>query len=99
MTLQYEYNQRKYIRVQRMINILTAKAFRTTSTEVLCILAGITPIIIKAEEAAKMYHARKTKPSHSQEIDNTLDYKDWPHPADYPTITISEDNKSPIIQA
>ena len=97
--MQYEYNQRKYIRVQRMINILTAKAFRTTSTEALCILAGITPIIIKAEEAAKMYHARKTKPSHSQEIDNTLDYKDWPHPADYPTITISEDNKSPIIQA
>jgi hypothetical protein len=30
-----------------------AKAFRTTSSEALCILAGTTPIIIKTEEAVK----------------------------------------------
>ena len=28
--LRYEYNRRKYIRVQRLMNILIAKAYRTT---------------------------------------------------------------------
>jgi ribonuclease HI len=46
-----------------------------------------------------MYNARKTKPSHSHEIDNALKYTDWPHPADCPKITVSEDNKEPAIQA
>jgi hypothetical protein len=58
--MQYEYNKRKYIRVQRLINIQTAKAFRTTSSEVLCILTGITPTINKTE-AVKIYNARKIK--------------------------------------
>jgi len=31
--LRYEYNRRKYIRVQRLMNILIAKACRTTSSE------------------------------------------------------------------
>ena len=97
--VQYEYNKQKYIRVQRLINIRTAKAFRTTSSEALCILTGITPIIIKMEEAVKMYNARKTKAGHTQEMDNALDYKDWPHPTDCPIITVSEDNKDPTIQA
>jgi hypothetical protein len=35
----YDFNRRKYIRIQRMINILIAKAFRTTSNEALCILS------------------------------------------------------------
>jgi len=65
-----------------LINIRTAKAFRTTSSEALCILTGITPTITKTEEAVKMYNTRKTKASHTQEMDNALDYKDWPHPAD-----------------
>jgi hypothetical protein len=46
-----------------------------------------------------MYNARKTKASDTQEIDNALEYKDWPHPADCPKITVSEDNKDSIIQA
>jgi hypothetical protein len=70
-----------------LINIQTAKAFRTTSSEALCVLTGTTPIIIKMEEAVKIYNARKTKASHSQEMDNTLDYKDWPHPSNRPLKT------------
>jgi len=38
-----------------------AKAFRTTSSEALCILAGTTPIIIRMEEAVKQYFLRKRK--------------------------------------
>jgi len=51
--MKYEYNRLKYIRVQRLMNIRMAKAFRTTSSEALCILAGMTPIIIKIKEAVK----------------------------------------------
>jgi len=42
----FDYNKLKYIRVQRLMNIRIPKAFRTTSSEALCILAGTTPIII-----------------------------------------------------
>jgi hypothetical protein len=35
-----EYNRLKYIRIQRLINVKVAKAFRTTSREAMCILAG-----------------------------------------------------------
>jgi hypothetical protein len=97
--MQYEFNKRKYIRVQRLINLRIAKAYRTTSSEALCILTGITPVIIKTEEAVKIYKAGKTRSGHTQEIDNALDYKDWPHPPDCPIITVSEDNNDPTIQA
>jgi len=45
----FKYNKLKYIRVQSLMHIRIAKAFRTTSSEALCILAGTTPIIIKTE--------------------------------------------------
>jgi len=57
--LRYEYNRSKYIRVQRLMNLLIAKAYRTTSSEALSVLAGTTPIITKAEEAAKRYDVWK----------------------------------------
>ena len=56
-----------------LINIRKAKVFRTIPSEALCILLGITPIIIKTEEAVQMYNTRKTKASHTQEMDNALD--------------------------
>jgi len=45
------------------MNIKIAKAFRTTSSEALCILAGTTPIIVRTEEAVKQYFLRKGKRS------------------------------------
>jgi len=51
--MKYEHNRQKYIRVQRLINIRMAKAYRTTSSEALCALTGITPIIIRTEVAVK----------------------------------------------
>ena len=47
--MKYEHNRFKYIRVQRLINIKIAKAFRTTSSEALYILAGTTPIVLRTE--------------------------------------------------
>jgi hypothetical protein len=48
----YECNRQKYIRVQRLMNLRISKTFRTTSSETLCILAGLTPFTIKTEEAS-----------------------------------------------
>ena len=62
-TFNFEYNKLKYIRVQRLMNTRRAKAFRTTSSEALYILAGTTPIIIKTEEVVKQYNIRKGKGS------------------------------------
>ena len=43
-------NLRKYQRVQRMMDIKIAKAFRTLSYEASCVLAGVRPIRFAVEE-------------------------------------------------
>ena len=80
--MKYEYNRLKYIRVQRLTNIRMAKAFCTTSSEALCILTGMTPIIIKTEEAVKQYNIRKGKGSQTHLFDSKVELKNWRHPAD-----------------
>ena len=57
------------------MTIRMAKAFRTTSGEALCIVAGMTPIIIKTEEAVKQYNIRKGKGSQTQLIDREVELK------------------------
>jgi len=97
--MKHEYNRRKYIRIHRMINIITAKAFRTKSNEVVCILTGLTPIIFKTEEVVRLYNARKIRGSQPQEIDYAVDYKNWPHPADGAFIIEGEDTKELTVLA
>ena len=57
--INHEYNRRKYVSVQRLINISMAKAYRTMSSDVLCMLTATTPIIIKLEEIVKRYNTEK----------------------------------------
>jgi len=83
-----DYNRRKYIRVQRPINISIAKAYRTTSNEALCMLTATTPIIIKLEEIVKRYNTKKRRSNSLMELDHEVEYKYWPYPAD--TVTIQE---------
>ena len=45
--MEKESYKSKLIRVQRLVNIKMAKAYRTVSHEALCILTGMTPIEIK----------------------------------------------------
>jgi ribonuclease HI len=96
--MKFEYNRIKYIRVQRLMNIKIAKAFRTTSSEALCILAGTTPIIIRTEEAAKQYTLRKRKRDLTQSIDLEVEPKDWPHPADVAAIFEVKEYEDQTIQ-
>jgi ATP-dependent Clp protease adapter protein ClpS len=95
----FDYNKLKYIRVQRLMNIRIAKAFRTTSSEGLCILAGTTTIIIKTEEVVKQYNIRKGKGSQTQLIDRELELKNWPHPADAVKIIEAKGHQDQTIKA
>ena len=63
-----------------LLNIEIAKAFRTTSNEAPCTLTGLTPLVIKAEEAANLYNIMRE--SQAREIDHEVQPKDWLHPAD-----------------
>jgi len=50
-------NLRKYQRVQRMMNIKIAKAFRTLSYEASCLLAAVRPVRLAVEEKVRNYKA------------------------------------------
>jgi ribonuclease HI len=59
----------------------------------------MTPIIIRTEEAVKQYNIRKNKVSHAHVLDNGVDLKDWPHPADAVKIIETKDYKDSTVQA
>ena len=78
--MEKEHNRTIYKRVQRIINIKIAKVNRTTSNEALCALTGITPIVIKAEEEAKIFNIMRG--SNQNETDKDEKARDWLHPAE-----------------
>jgi len=58
-----------------------AKAYRKTSHEALCVLTGVTPILIELERQAKIYH--NTRGNEKGETYNApKHYNQWNHPAD-----------------
>ena len=73
------YNQTKIKRVQRLINIKIAKAFRHISHEALCILTGPYS---DPHKMAELYYIKGRKTFRNQRIDTTLGDKDCRHPAD-----------------
>jgi ribonuclease HI len=60
------------------------------SSEALCILTGMTPIIIKTEEAVKQYNSTKGKGSQTQLIDREVELRSWPHLADVKITEVKE---------
>jgi len=83
-------NKLKLTRVQRLINIKMAKAYRTVSNEALCILTGLTPITIKIQEAAQYYHIIKGREKEHTKIDTSPDTQYWLHPAETITLLLNE---------
>ena len=82
----HDYNIRKYIRVQRLINVSMAKAYQTTSSETRCMVTAMTPITIKLVEIVKRYNTKKRKNIGLREVDHEVEYKYWRHPADAESI-------------
>ena len=79
-SLQRKSNASKLRRIQRMTNIKIAKAYRTTLHEALCVLTGISPVIIELENTAKLYHITRGK-NQDTLYDAPMNYRRWPHPA------------------
>jgi hypothetical protein len=75
-------NLKKFHRVQRMMNIKIAKAFRTLSYEASCVLAGILPIRLAIDGKVRTYKATHN----NTEYDAPLEVRYWPHPAEIPLI-------------
>jgi len=79
--LKKKHNALKLKRVQRLTNIKLAQAYRTTSYETLCVLTGMTPILIELESQAKIYH--NTRGNEKGETYDALKHcSQWNHPAD-----------------
>jgi hypothetical protein len=95
----HEYSRRNYIRVQGLLNIRVAKAFRKISSEALCILAGMTSTFIKTEEAVKQYNITKGKGTQTHLFDSRVEFKNWPHLADAVKIIEAKEYKKQTIQA
>ena len=94
-----ECNRAKYIRVQRLISLRIAKAYRTISQEALCILTGLTPINIKAEEVATLYNITTGRSIQKFQMDEAEKPRNWQHPADIDSIKdIKEDGEEPFWQ-
>jgi hypothetical protein len=68
--MRHGHNRQEYVRVQRLINLRIARAYRTTSSEALCVLTAITPIILKIA-VVKEYSFREKQ--QNQEINNDQD--------------------------
>ena len=68
----------KLVRIQRVINIRIAKAYRTVSNDALCIITGLMSINIKIEEATKYYEITKGEGSL---YDKEMEVKNWIHAA------------------
>jgi len=85
-------NKLKLIRVQRLINIKIAKAYRTVSNEALCALTGLTPITIKIQEESQYYRIIRGRGNEDTNVETIMGTQYWQHPAE--TITfLSEETK------
>jgi len=76
-----EYNKAKYTRVQRLISLRIAKAYRTILHAALCIITGIPPINIKVEEAVALYNITTGRIVQRYEIDKEKNPNYWLQPA------------------
>jgi hypothetical protein len=63
-----------------------AKAYRTTLSEALCMLTGMTPIIVKLQDVVQRYNIKEKSSNRTFELDYDVEPKNWPHPADAVTI-------------
>jgi ribonuclease HI len=72
----------RLLRVQRLMNIKMAKAYRTVSHEALCVLTGTMPIDLKIEQEARIYDLTKGNDIGKIKFDKDMDVKYWQHPAE-----------------
>ena len=80
--MEKEKCKKKVSRVQRLINIKMAKAYRTVSSDALCVITGLTPIHLKIEQAAQFYFHTRSQTKDTGQFDNNKEARLWQHPAE-----------------
>jgi len=88
----------KLVRVQRLIYIKIAKAYRTVWSEALCILTGLTPIAVKLEEVVKLYHLTRGSKKENETIDHDATVKHWFQPVETTTILDDKNEDTSSLQ-
>jgi hypothetical protein len=88
----------KLTRVQRLINIKIAKAYRTVSNDSLCILTGLTPIAIKLEELDELYQLTRGSRKEEANTDHDVGIKHWLHPSITTSILTDKHEDTSAIQ-
>ena len=85
-SIKKECNRAKYVRVQRLISLRIAKAYRTISHEALCILTGLTPINIKPEEVVTLYNITTGRNNEKYQTDVAEKPRNWLQPVDIVSV-------------
>jgi ribonuclease HI len=83
-------------RIQRLMNIKIAKAYRTVSNDALCVITGLTPIHIKIQEIAYLYDICNSK---DEKYDRDTEPHNWIHPAKHIAVRESTEVNSHYIHA
>jgi hypothetical protein len=65
----------------------------------LFIVANTTPILLKIEEAVRIYNLNKGRRNQTHAIDREVKFKYWQHPADEAKILEADEHKDQIIHA
>jgi len=82
-----EYKTFKYVKVQRIISLRIAQAYRTISHEAVCILTALTPINIKVEDVATLYNITTGGNYKKYQTDKEENPSSWLHSADMCRVT------------
>jgi len=80
--LRKENYKARLLRIQRLINIKMAKAYRTVSNKALCVLTGMMPIDIKIDQESLLYQLTKGTAEDKTKIDKDMEIRYWKHPAE-----------------
>jgi ribonuclease HI len=97
--MKYEHNRQKYARVQQLINIQMARAYRTTSSEALCIMTGMIPIILKLEEVIKQYTFKEKQHYQTTHLNYDVEHRYRLNPAKAVPIIEAETHEEATISA
>jgi ribonuclease HI len=66
------------------------------SHEALCILTGLTPINIKAEEVVTLYSMTRGRKNQEYQIGKTENPRNWLHPADIVSVDTKDDGEDQL---
>ena len=87
-----ECKRAKHVRVERLISLRIAKAYRTISHEAHCTLTGRTSITIKDEDVTALRNITTGRNNQKYQTDKEKNPRNWLYPADIVSVNNTEDD-------